>query len=149
MAMFHLLFCPVGRAILLSILNFIDAHVLVIDDIKLIFVLVVPTHDEPGTLNYFVTNNGTLSHPPRKAAALLRFPWSSPMRQARCRWTPARPRPGSWFATSMSAVLPPLVSVMTAATQHMSCLLPCHFLIHITRVLFICCTASHLITSTR
>lgn len=35
---------------------------------------------------------------------------------------PARPgdRPGSWFTASTSAVLPPLVSVMTAATQHMS-----------------------------
>lgn len=40
------LFCPF-RAILLSILNFMDAHMLVIDDIKLIFVLVDLNYIEP------------------------------------------------------------------------------------------------------
>lgn len=46
MAMFSIILSR--RAILLSILNFIDAHMLVIDDIKLIFVLVDLNYIEPG-----------------------------------------------------------------------------------------------------
>lgn len=76
-------------------------------------------------------------------------PDEKPSRPSGGRLPTVRRRPGSWLATSTSAVVPPppLVSVMTAATQHMSWSSALsHFLI-ISQELFICCIIFHLITS--
>lgn len=72
MAMFSIILSP--GAILLSILNFIDAHMLVIDDIKLIFVLVdLKLYRTRNALNYFLVTNpmGVAPTPDKKPSRFV------------------------------------------------------------------------------
>lgn len=125
--MFSIILSP--GAILLSILNFIDAHMLVIDDIKLIFVLVdLKLYRTRNALNYFLVTNpmGVAPTPDKKPSRFVSVVVSdrpdsgSPGPRPGPAWL-GRPGPsGSWFTTSTSVAARHLVSVMTAATQHMS-----------------------------
>ena len=73
-----------------------------------------------------------------------------------CHWTPG-PAPSrqlvhyKYFGGHTAATWSLWWPHQHNTTQHNTCpaLLPCHFLIHITRVLFICCIIFHLITLTQ